>query len=121
MAKTLDHRLKPFLHLLLARRGNSSERAAVEGIERGDDFEPAFVVPKLPRQLVKPFVGFSAAVAEKDFARRERCDDRLCEPSLRFVVIKVGDVNQLLRLLDERLGNLRVRVPEAAHRDTSAK
>ena len=71
LPKARHHRLEPFLDLLLPGRGNARQRAAVEGVERGDDLEPALVVAELARELEQAFVGLAAAVAEKAFARAD--------------------------------------------------
>ena len=85
----------------------------MEGIDRGDDFEPAFVMAEFARQFEQTFVRLRAAVAEENFARGQiSFDDRLRQPALRLVVIEIRDVDELLRLLDERLGDLRIRMAE---------
>ena len=55
----------------LAGRGGGGKSAAVEGVERGDDLIGAVAVEpaKLPGQLNRAFIGFSPAIAEKDFVK----------------------------------------------------
>ena len=121
MPETRDHRLEALLHLVLAGGGDAGERAAVKRIERGEDFEAAFVVPELAGELVKSFVRLRAAVAKKHLAGRQAFDDLLRQPALRLVIIKVRDMEELARLLRERVRNLGVRVAERADGDAAAE
>ena len=66
------HRLEALFHLVLAGGGNAGHRPAMEGIGRGQNFKPAFVVAEFPRELEQAFVRLRAAVGEEAFARR-RC------------------------------------------------
>jgi hypothetical protein len=66
------HRLETFFHLVLARGGNARQRAAVKRIRRRENFEPALVVAKFPRQLIQTFIRLRAAVGKKAFARPMR-------------------------------------------------
>ena len=115
------HRFKPLLDLLLAGRGDARERPAVEGIERGDDLEPAFVVAELAGQLEQAFIRLDAAVAEEAFAGADEADQRLRQPALRFVVIEIRGMDELARLLDQGLGDGRMSVAERADRDAAAQ
>ena len=115
------HRLEPFFDLVLAGGGDAGQRAAVKGIRRRQNFKPAFVVAEFPRQLEQTFVGLRAAVGEKTFARADAFDDFRGQPALRLGEIQIGDVDQFSRLLDERLGDGRMRVAEAAHGDAAAE
>ena len=119
--ETRRHRLEPFLHLLLAGGGDAGQRASVKGICRRQNFKPAFVMAEFPRQLEQAFVGFRAAVGEKTFAGADAFDEFSGQPALRFGEIKVRDVDQFPRLLDQRLGDGRMRVAEAAHGDARAE
>ena len=121
MPESLHHRLESLLDLLLAGGRDAGQGPAVEGIQRGDDFEPAFVVAELAGQLEQAFVGLGAAVAEEAFAGADQPHQRLGQPPLRLVVIEIGNVNQLPRLLDQRLGDLRVRVAQRRDRDAAAQ
>ena len=63
---------------------------------------------KFAGQFVEAFVRLSAAVRKEYFARRNPLRNRVGEAALRLVIIKIGNVDQLLRLLDQRLGNLAI-------------
>ena len=115
------HRLEPFLDLLLAGRGDARQRPAVEGVDGGDDFKPAFVVAELAGQLEQALVGLDAAVAEEAFAGADEADQRLRQPALRLVVVEIRGVDDLARLLDQRLGDGRVRVAQRTDRDAAAQ
>ncbi len=73
------------------------------------------------RELEQTFVRFDAAVGEKALARPDEINERLRQPPLRFMVIEVRRVDDLAGLLDERLGDGRMRVAERAHRDATAQ
>ena len=90
-------------------------------IGRRQNFKPAFVVPELPCQLEQTFVGLRAAVGEKAFPWPDELHQCLGQPPLRFVVVKVGNVNESLGLLDECFGDGRMRVAKTAHGNTSAE
>ena len=115
------HRLEPFLHLVLAGGGNAGQRAAVKGIRGRQNFKPAFVVAEFPGQFEQAFVGLGAAVGKKAFAGADAFDQFGGQPALRFGEIKVRDVDELPRLLDQRLGDGRVRVAEAADGNARAE
>ena len=119
--ETRRHRLETLFDLVLAGGGDAGQRAAVKRIRRRQNFKPAFVVAEFPRQLEQAFVGFRAAVGKKTFAGADAFDEFGGQPALRLGEIQIRDVNQLARLLDERLGDGRVRVAEAAHGDARAE
>ena len=119
--ETRHRRLKTFFHFVLAGGGDAGERPAVKGIRRGQNFKPAFVVAEFPRELEQAFVRLRAAVAEKNFARADAFDDFGGEPALRLGEIQIGNVDEFFGLLDERLGDGRMRVAEAAHGDAAAE
>ena len=121
MTEPGHHGLEAFLHLLLAGGGNPGERAPVKRVHGREHLETPFVVPKLPGQLVEAFVGFGAAVGKEDLAGGQMAHDLCGQASLRLVVIKVRNVDQALRLLHQRLGDLRVRVAQGADRDAAAQ
>ena len=52
---------------------------------------------------------------------RDQIHEASRQPALRLVIIEIGNVDQLARLLDERLGDGRVRVAERGHRDAAAE
>src|SRR6185312_9576518 len=85
------------------------------------DFESSFVMAEFARQLEQTFVRLRAAVAEKYLPRRDEIHDRLRQAPLRLVIIKIRDMHQLARLLNQRFGDRRVRVPERRHRDAAAE
>ena len=114
-------RFKPFLHLVLARRGDAAEGPAVKGIDGGKHFKPAFVVAEFAREFEEPFICLRAAVGKKAFARADPFYEFRRQPALRFGEIKIGDVDELLRLLHQRGGDGRVRVAKAAHGDAAAE
>ena len=119
--ETRHRRLETFLHLVLSGGGNAGECPAMKGIGRGQNFKPALVMAEFPRQFVKPFICLRAAVGEKAFARANALDDFSGQPSLRLGEIQIRDVDQLFGLLDERLGDGRMRVAEAIHGDAAAE
>ena len=90
-------------------------------VRGADDLESAFVVAEFARQLEKALVGFTAAVAEKTFARPEQAHQRLGQPPLRLMIIEVRDMNELAGLLDQRFGNRRVRMSQPADRNATAQ
>ena len=114
-------RLEPFLDLFLAGRGNAGQCASVKRIRRRQNFKPAFIVAELAGEFEQAFVGLRAAVGKKAFARADALDQLGGEPALRFGEIQVRDVNEFFGLLDERLGDGRVRVAETAHGDARAE
>ena len=89
MNEARRHRAEAFFHLVLARGGDARERAAVKGIERGDDLETPFVVAEASCKFEQSFVRLAAAVAEKNFSRRKVPHDVLREAALRLVVIQI--------------------------------
>ena len=92
----------------------------MKGIERGDNLEPTVVVTELAGEFEETFVGLGAAVAEKTFAGADESDQGLREPALWLVIIEIGGVDELARLLDQRLGDGRVAVAQRTDRNASA-
>src|SRR5579883_911516 len=121
MTKTGHRRFKPFLHLLLSCGGDGCQGPPMEGIDGGDDLETAFVMAKFARELEQAFVRLDAAVGKETFSRTDEFDQSLRETALRRVIIKIGNVHQLARLLDQRLGNRGRSVPERADRNATAQ
>ncbi len=78
-------------------------------------------MPEFSRQLEQTLVGLRAAVGKEAFARAEASDDFRREPALRFGEIQIGNVNQLPGLLDEGLGDGRMRVAQTAHGNAAAE
>ena len=93
----------------------------MKGVQRGDDFKSPFVVPELSGHFEQPLIGFGAAVAEKNFSRPNQLHQRLSQPALQLGVIQVRNVDQSLRLLDQRFGDFRIAMAETAHRDAAAQ
>ena len=119
--ETRRRRLETFFDLVLAGGGDAGQRPSMKGIRRRQNFKPAFVVAEFAGELEQAFVGFRAAVGKKAFARADALDEFGGQPALRFGEIQVRDVNQFARLLDERLGDGRMRVAETAHGDARAE
>src|SRR2546423_412449 len=93
----------------------------MKGGYSSDDFKTAFVVAKFPGELEQTLVGLDTAVAKEAFAGTDQAHEGLSQPALRFVIIKVRNVDQLARLLNERLGDRRMGVAERADGDTAAQ
>ena len=121
MPEARNHGFKPLLDLVLAGGGDACQRPAVKGIQRCEDLEPAFLVAELAGELEQAFVGLAAAVAEKHLAGTDFVHQRLRQAALRLVIVEIRDVNQLARLLGQRFGDGRVRVPERGHRNAAAE
>src|SRR5437763_595826 len=64
-------------------------------------------------------VGFDAAVSEETFARSEEMHERLGQPALGFMIVKVRRMNEPAGLLNQRLGDGRMRVAQTIHRNAS--
>ena len=77
--------------------------------------------PNLRASLNRPSFASAAAVAEEAFAGADEADQRLGQPSLRLVVVEIRDVDELARLLDQRLGDGGVRVAERGDGDAAAQ
>ena len=71
--------------------------------------------------LNRPSFASAPLLAEKNLARADAFDEFGGQPSLRFGEIKIRDVDEFFGLLDERLGDGRVRVAEAIHGDAAAE
>ena len=121
VAKSRNARAESLLDLLLSSGRNASQGAPMKGIEGGENLEPALIVSELARQLEQPFIGLAAAITEETFARPEQAYQRLGQPALLFVIIKVRHVNELARLLDQGLGDCRVRVAQRSDGDAAAQ
>src|ERR1051326_2586262 len=121
MSKSRHRRPEALLDLFLSSGGNAGQRATMKGVERREDFESAILVAESARQLEQPFVGLAPAVAEKTFARSEQAHQRVSQPTLLLVVIKVRHMNQLSRLLEQRLNDRRVRMAQRRDRDPASQ
>ena len=73
------------------------------------------------RQFDQRFVGFRAAVAEKDFARPGQPDDPLRQPALPFVVVEIGTVDEDIGLPGQRFPDGGMRMAQAVDRDAAAQ
>src|ERR1051325_8976198 len=93
----------------------------MKGIDGGEDFKAAFVVAEFAGQLEQAFVGLNAAIAKEAFARADQLHERLGQPALRLLVIKVGGVDEPAGLLHERLSDRRVGMAEGTDGDSAAK
>ncbi len=81
---------------------------------------PEARLPVAPRQLDGPFVRLCPRVREEAApSAAEEMIEAGGEPRLVLVVVEVGDVQERARLVGERLGDRRVRVPE--RRDGQAR
>ncbi len=119
--ETRHRRLETFFDFFLAGGGDAGERPSVKRIGRGQNFKPAFVVAEFSRELEQAFVRLRAAVGEKNFSSADAFHNFRRQPALRFGEIQIGNVDQFSRLLDERFGDGRMRVAEAAHGDAAAE
>ena len=72
-------------------------------------------------ELEQAFVGLRAAVGKKAFARTDAFDEFGGQPALWLGEIQVRDVDEFFGLLDEGLGDGRVRVAETAHGNAGAE
>ena len=114
-------RLERLLLLRLARGGERRERAAVERAVRGDHVVPlgtAVALPVAAGELDRALVGLRTRVGEEhaSAATEQRVEART-EPRLQVVVIEVRDVQQRLRLVRDRGGDLRVGMSERRDRE----
>src|SRR5947209_13916842 len=78
-------------------------------------------MPEFSGELEQTFIRFDAAVAEETFPRANQPYQRLRQPTLRFVIIKVRAMNEFARLLEQHFGNCRVRMAKRADGDAAAK
>ena len=77
--------------------------------------------PNLRASLNSPSLASPPLLQKKHLPGPMQTHQRLRQPPLRLVIIKIGDVNQLARLLDQRLGDGRVRVAQRRDRDAAAQ
>src|SRR6185295_12355562 len=116
-----DHGSKSFHHLVLSRRRDAREGAPVKGIRRGENLETSLVMAEAAREFEEAFIRLGTGIAEEDLAGRQVPDNPLRQPALRLVIVEVRDVDELLRLVDEGLGDFGMRVPQRADRDAAAQ
>src|SRR5262249_44658066 len=67
LAESRHDWFEAFFHFLLTGRGDTSERAAVKGIDGGQNFESAFIMAEFSGQLEQSFVDLDTAIAEEAF------------------------------------------------------
>ena len=121
LAEAGHHRLETLFDLFLTRRGDARQSAPVKRTVRGDDLVPALVVPEFSRELEQAFVRLRAAVAEKAPARADQPNERFRELGLRLGEIKIRDVQELSRLLEQRIGDFRIGVAQRTDGDAAAE
>ncbi len=73
------------------------------------------------RQLEQTFICLSAAVAEEALAGTDEPDQGASQAALGFVVVIVLCVDDLARLLDQRLGDGRVGMTQRRNGDAPAQ
>ena len=121
MPKARHHRSETFLDLGLARGGDAGQRAAMKGIFGRQNFVAALVMAEFPREFEEALVGLAAAVAKENLARPEEADQLLGQEALRLLVIKIGNVRELARLLDQRGDDVGRGVAQSADGDAGAE
>ena len=122
-AYSAGKRRERLIVLLLPRGGHGSDRPSVEGLLRSHYliFVLAALVKIFARKFNTAFVGFRAAVAEKDFTEIGTLYELFRHKSARLGIEIVGYDGDLFRLLDERVGKYRVIITQCVHRDTREK
>lgn len=108
----------------LAGGGQGGHGAAVEAVGQGDDVGAAGAVTVkagLPRQLDGAFVGFGAAVSEKNGVKGGDGAKPVGQANGRQGVIKVGGVLQLAGLLADRLDPVGIAVAQGVDADAGAE
>lgn len=103
--------------------GHCSDRSAVEGIVKGDDFVAAGFEAESPGELDESVVGFGTGVGEEDFAGvlDHFFDDEFGEFGLGLVEVEVGAVHQGGCLFRDGLCQSGVAMAERAGRDAGAE
>ena len=97
------------------------EGASMERVVHGNDLVTTPDGAPFPGELDESFVGFRAAVAEEADSVETVGYQFGCEFRLAFVHEKIRDMDQFLRLLDDRLCNRRMTVTETAHGNAGCK
>ncbi len=112
--RRLQQRLEALAVLRLPRDGQGADGAAVEALGGGDERGP---LGEEARELERAVHRFGAAVGEERVRQvlRQDVDERLRELGALVVVEIVGAEREGLRLLDDRLGDARMAVPEHRH------
>ena len=93
----------------------------MEGVIHRQDFELPFAQPILvgvsTRKLEGRFNGFRTAVAEEDFLQSAEFDQFFCQQGLVGVIKEIADVNALLDLFAENIGDSGMVIPQRIHGD----
>ena len=101
----------------MAGERERAERPSVKAFLQRD--EAALPWVRQPREFQRRLVGLAAAVAEERAQQAGLAHELLAEEPLRGVVVKVGDVQQCVRLVAQRLDEARVAVAEDVHGDAA--
>ena len=121
----LEQRAEALAVLGLAGDRHRADRAAVEAADRGDDARARRLVGddvlEPARQLERGLVGLAAGVGEEHPIGERAPGDGVGGEDLLVVPVQVGDVDQAAELCGEALGELGVRVTQAAHRDAGGE
>src|SRR5205823_529363 len=112
LAKTRHQRFETFFYFFLTGCRDACKGAPMKRVEGGDYLKPALVVPEFARQLEQTFIGLHAAIAKETFARTDQAAEGLGQPPLGFVIIEIRSVDELARLLHQRLRDGRMRVTQ---------
>jgi hypothetical protein len=104
---------------LVSRQGERAHRAPVKTAFERD--HPAPAGRRETRELDGGFDRLGAAVAEEDARHPGEVREALGEKALRRVEEEVRDVEELIRLLTERLHEARMAVAERVHGDAGEK
>src|SRR5690625_5709825 len=109
---------KAFLILFFAHR-YGAQCTAVEGVVHRENMPvPSFIISVPPSQFHGTFQCLCSAVTEKNTIQSGDFYQFFCKIALRFIVVKIRDVNQLFSLLLNGLYNVGVAMAKVIHRDT---
>src|SRR5436190_6477740 len=96
MSETRNRGAEAFLYFLLTGRSDAGKCPPMKRVQSCDNFKSTLVVAEFSRQFVESFVRFRAAVRKEDFAWSGEVDEFLRQAALRFGVIQIRNVDQLL-------------------------
>ena len=119
LIEAFERRTKPFQVFLLPARRERRQRAAVKRPLEGDDPKALGLAADrviLARGLDRAFECLGAGIGEEHQVGERRRAQPFGEPLSLRNAEQVGDVPELLRLLAERLDQMRMRVTERVHR-----
>src|SRR6266536_4073590 len=91
--------------------------AAVEAALEADVFGPSLLLADAPRELHGPFAGLAPRVAEEHLGREGQGHQARGQLARGLRVEEVARVDELARLVADRLQDLAVAVAEAVHPD----